>query len=405
MTSLAPKTDFPVLIRQPHLVYLDTAASALTPTPVIDALLRYYRDYPANVARGLYDLSSQATQAYEHARATVASFIGAHPDEIIFTSGATLSLNMIAAGLAHITPDDTTVITTLMDHHANIVPWQEHFPGRVRYASLTDDGHIDMSALLAQIDTSTRIVTLPLMSNVLGTHTDINTLSAQIRAQDDTIMIVIDASQAAPHIPLSTQDLDCDFLAFSGHKLYGPTGIGVLYGRRERLATLPPFVTGGEMVARVTTSGTTFKELPHGREAGTPPIAQAIGLGAAVTYIDTIGMDDIVAHDRALTTYAIAALTETFGTDVTIYGPQSPKERSGLLSLTIDGTHPHDLAHILNDHHVAIRAGSHCAQPLHACIGTSSTARASWGVHTTTDDIDRLVAALMSAQKTLSPKK
>ncbi len=398
------RRDFPVLRHHKKLIYLDTAASALTPRPVIAAVRDYYEHCSANVARGIYDLSEAATASYENARTEVATFLGTRADNIVFTSGTTMSLNIVAHGLAHTLTRRANIVVTAMDHHANFVPWQQlaHTIGcDFRIVNITKDGEIDMNDMRAKIDRHTAIFAFPFVSNVLGTITPAANIIQTVKTINPSLLTVVDAAQAAPHITLDVERLGCDFLAFSGHKLYGPTGIGVLYGTSSALATLSPLFTGGEMVHTVTQTASTFKAPPHCFEAGTPPIAQAIGLGRAVRYLKEIGMENIEAHDRTLTTYALTRLHTTFDNDIlTVYGPQAPQSRSGLISLTLAHIHPHDIADILNStHNIAVRAGAHCAQPLHTCLNTHATVRMSFGVYTTRADIDAFIDGLKDVLK------
>ena len=401
------KERFSIFADDQTLVYLDTAASALTLRDASDALCDYYAHNGANIARGVYPLAERATSAYEGARADVARFLGAQPEEVIFTSGATMSLNMAAHLFgADLTRHDAIAVTA-MDHHANFVPWQQRAQAAgaaFQVIPVTADGYIDPSTLGRHITRHTRVLALPLVSNVLGTIVDVPALAAAARTINPDIVIVVDAAQAVAHMPVDVTTLGCDALAFSGHKLYGPTGIGVLYLARTHAAALPPFLTGGEMVAAVSAQTTHFKDAPHKFEAGTPHIAGAIGLGAAVRALMAIGMQNIAAHDRELVTYALTQLRRTLGNTLTLYGPQRAHDRSALLSFTVDGIHPHDLAwHLGAAHNIAIRAGQHCTMPLHdSVLHTAATARASFGLYTTRADIDALCAGIISAKESLT---
>ncbi len=394
------KKDFSVFAHHKELVYLDTAASALTPTPVIAALRAYYEEFPANIARGIYALSERATQEYEHARADVARFIGAQPHDVVFTSGTTHALNMVGYGLEHTLPRKANIVVTAMDHHANFVPWQQlaaRTGADFRVIAVTADGTLDLDDLRTKVDHKTAVFAFPFVSNVLGTINPVRDITALVKRINPRAHTVIDAAQAVAHLPLDVTTLGCDFLAFSGHKLYGPTGIGVLWGRTDALATLTPLLTGGEMVSAVSCARTTFKDLPHRLEAGTPPIAQAIGLGASVRYLTTIGIDTITVHDHTMITYAQTQLQRTCGDVLTLYGPPTAHKHSGLISFSLADIHPHDIAHILDtEHSIAIRAGAHCAQPLHDILGIGATARVSFGIYTTRADIDRLINALQT---------
>ncbi len=398
MNTLLTKDAFPVLRTTPSLLYLDTAASALTPQCVIDAVTAYDTHCGANVARGLYPLSTRATDLYEKARADIATLIGAQAEEVIFTSGTTHALNIVAAGTQLCATD--TVIITRADHHANFLPWQraaEYAGAQLRIAPLTPDGTIDLAWLRRAADDSLAILALPHVSNVLGVINPIAEAAHIVRTQSPRARIVLDAAQSIAHMPVAVDNLDCDFLAFSGHKCYGPTGIGVLWGRSDALRTLTPFCVGGEMVERVTDNGATYKAPPHGLEAGTPPIAQAIGLGAAMRALRATDMARIRAHDTALITHAITQLMKAFGNALTIYGTCDPAQRCGLISFSLRNAHPHDVADIIGTQGVCMRAGAHCAQPLHTALNISATLRMSFGTYTTTQDIDRAINILHAA--------
>ena len=402
------KKEFPMFAAHPELVYLDTAATALTPQSVIDAMCGYYTTFNANVARGLYRASTEATEACENARARVATFIGvADPACVIFTSGTTMSLNMSATGLTpHITAQHN-IVTTLMEHHANFIPWQRlcHTTGAdFRIASLTDDGIVDSDSLLAHIDDHTQLVALTYVSNTLGSINPVANLIQKIRAKNPAVRIAIDAAQAAPHIPLDLAALDCDFCAFSMHKVYGPTGVGVLAGKRAALEELEPLLVGGEMIATVSTSTTSYADLPHRLEGGTPHIAGIVAAGAAVDTILRHDRDAIAAHEHLLVTTCIARLHDAFGDDVRIYGPTDPAQRASVVSFTLADCHPHDLASIMDaEKNVAVRAGQHCAMPLHLeSLHIGATLRASFGMYNTIEDIDALIDGLRIARDTLT---
>lgn len=404
------KKEYEIFSHNPHLVYLDSAASSLTPDRVIKKLCEYYTTYRANIARGLYKVSTQATEKYEASRTTVAQFIGAQDEEIIFTSGTTMSLNMIAHGLGHTITSAHNIVTTTMEHHANFIPWQQickRSGAQFRVADITQDGEIDQKDLMAQIDQNTQIVALTHVSNVLGTINPIKEIIAQIRTINPHTMVIIDAAQSVAHLPINVVDIDCDFLAFSMHKLFGPTGIGILYGKRACLEKLQPMFTGGEMIERVSTCDTTFRELPHRLEAGTPHIAGAIATGEAIRYITEIGFNAIHAHEQDILTYGIAQLRKHFGDRITIIGPREITKRSGLISFTFSNFHPHDIATILDDSvSVAIRAGQHCAMPLHLeSLHLNATARISISIYNTKEDIDKLILGLHAVQKTLTNDK
>lgn len=404
------KKDFPMFATHPDMVYLDTAATALTPQSVVDAMCGYYTTFNANVARGLYRASTEATAACERARARVAAFLGMTDTAcVIFTSGTTMSLNMIATGLTpHITTRDN-VVTTIMEHHANFIPWQRlcrTTGATFRIATLTEDGTIDADHLLAHIDDHTRLVALTFVSNTLGTINPIADLIRRIRTKNPTTLIAVDAAQAAPHLSLDLTTLDCDFCAFSMHKVYGPTGVGILAGKRAALEQLEPLLVGGEMIAAVSTAATSYADLPHRLEGGTPNIAGIVGTHAALDYLARHDADTCRVHEHALTTQCITALRDAFGDDVHIYGPADPAMRAGVVSFTLTGCHPHDVAQILDtEKNVAVRAGQHCAMPLHLeSLRIGATVRVSFGIYNTADDITALIDGLRIAHDTLAPR-
>ncbi|MCA9983980.1 MAG: cysteine desulfurase [Anaerolineales bacterium] len=398
------RRDFPILNVEAHpgvpLVYLDNAASSQKPVAVIDAMDRYYREYNANVHRGIHQLSEVATNAYEGARERIAAFIKApEPATVIYVRNATEAINLVALtwGRTNLGPGDE-ILTTEMEHHANIVPWQmlaEQTGVQVRYLPFDDEGQLDLSVLDSYLTEKTRLFTFTAMSNVFGTINPTKELIA--RAHAVGALTLVDAAQSVPHMPVDVVDLDCDFLVFSGHKMCGPTGIGILYGKRELLEAMPPFMGGGDMIRRVTFDGFTANDLPWKFEAGTPSIAEGIGLGAAVDYLTSLGMDNVRAHEHEITAYALEALSEVEG--LRLLGPRQADKRGGVAAFTLEGLHPHDIAQLLDEDGVAIRAGHHCAMPLHRKLKLGATARASFYVHTTTGEIDQLVASLKRAQQ------
>ncbi len=396
------KADFPILSRTVHghrLVFLDSAASSQKPTAVLHAMDRYYETTHANVHRAAYTLAEEATNAMESARAKVAGFIGApSANEIVFTKNATESINLVARswGAANLGPGDVIVLTQL-EHHANIVPWQQLAAERgleLRWIPLTDDGRLDLTDLDRLLD-SAKLLALSAMSNVVGTITPVRRLTDAAHAAG--ALACIDACQYVPHVTTDVVEMGADFLAFSGHKMLGPTGVGVLWARADLLESMPPFLGGGGMILDVTTDGFVPAEVPHKFEAGTPPIAEIVGLGAAVDYLGSLGMDKVRAHEVALTTYAMDSLTERFGSDLVIYGPADPAVRGGVMSLAFKGIHPHDLSQVLDQHGVCVRPGHHCAKPLMRVLGVGATARASWYVYNDEADIDALGDALDDA--------
>jgi cysteine desulfurase / selenocysteine lyase len=395
------RADFPILDRQVHgkqLIYLDSAATSQKPRAVIDALTGYYEQYNSNVHRGVHTLSGEATDAYEGAREKISHFIhAASHQEIIYTRNATEAINLVAYswGMNNLQRGDE-IILTVMEHHSNLIPWQfvaQRTGARLRFVQLTPDGEFDFGHYQSLVNDKTKLVSVAHVSNTLGCINpvkDIIGLARQYGAK-----VLLDACQSAPHMPIDVQDLDCDWLVASGHKMCGPTGIGFLYGKLSLLRAMPPFLGGGEMIADVFLETATYADLPHKFEAGTPAIGEAIALGAAVDYLMAIGMDRIHTYEQELTEYLFAKLTQL--PQVKIYGPKPPKERAALASFTAGEVHPHDLSTILDQAGIAIRAGHHCTQPLHRFLKVQSTARASLSFYNTTDEIDRLVASLQEA--------
>lgn len=392
------RKDFPILQTEVYpgvpVVYLDSAASSQKPVQVLDAMDKYYRRHHANVHRGVHRLSEEATNAYEGGRERIARFINApDPAEVIFVGNATEGFNLVAQswGRANLGPGDEILLTE-MEHHANIVPWQmiaEATGATVRYLPIDDNGTLDLTLLDDYLTERTSLFSFTAASNVLGTINPVKQLVAAAHAAGALAMV--DAAQLVPHMRTDVQDLDCDFLAFSSHKMCGPTGVGVLYAKRRLLEAMPPFMGGGDMIRRVTFEGSTWADVPTKFEAGTPRIAEVVGLAAAVDYLSALGMDDIHAHERMITNYAMESLSELPG--LTILGPAG-EQHGGLVSFTLDGVHPHDISEILDKSGIAIRAGHHCAMPLHQRLGINASARASFYVHTTTAEIDKLTDGL-----------
>jgi len=396
---LIGRDAFPLLRRHPELVYLDSAATAHKPDVVLDAVRDFYeRDY-ANPHRGAYALSVRATDRYQAARARVARFLGAADAEtLVFTRGTTESLNLVAGtiGRATVRPDDEIIVTGA-EHHANFVPWQrlaQERGARFRIAELRPDGQVDLAALRALLSTRTRIVAFHHISNVLGTVAPVREIAAL--AHSVGAIAVCDGAQGAPHLPLCLDELGVDFYAASGHKMLGPMGIGVLVGRRELLERMPPFLSGGDMIEFVYDDHSTWNVLPHKFEAGTPDAAGAVGLAAAAELLDTVGMEAVAAHGRALAGEAHERLAAIDG--VQVFGPPAT-ERSSIVSFAVRDVHPHDLATILDERHVCIRAGHHCAQPLMRRLGVAATARASFSVYNESSDIDALIAGVTTAKE------
>jgi cysteine desulfurase/selenocysteine lyase len=396
--------EFPVLRREIDgrpIVYLDSAATSQTPQPVIDALIRYYTESRASIHRGVYPLAVEATDLFEGARQRIADWLGSTPEQTIFTANATAAINLVAYtwGRQNIARGDLVVLTE-MEHHSNIVPWQllcQDREAELAYVPVLDDGQLDLDELDRLLERSPKLVGVVHVSNVLGT---INPVASIVkRAHDAGAVVLIDGSQAVPQLPVDLPSIDADFYAWTGHKAYGPTGIGVLHGRRELLEEMPPFIGGGHMIRTVAANESTWADLPWKFEAGTSQIAEAIGLGAAVDWIDALGIEQIRDHERSLSEYALAGLAEVPG--LTLHGPADAADRGALVSFVLDGAHPHDVGEILGREGVCIRAGHHCTQPLMRRLGVSATTRASFSVHNSTADIDRLIEGLGSVSRVL----
>ncbi|MEK0127211.1 MULTISPECIES: cysteine desulfurase [Corynebacterium] len=402
----AIREQFPILQRTVRgdkpLVYLDSGATSQRPLPVWKAEEEFVLHTNAPVHRGSYQLAEEADDAYESARQAIAAFVGADRDEIAFTKNATEALNEVAyvlsderAGDLYVGEGDTVVITEL-EHHANLVPWQElcaRTGATLKWYSMTEDGRIDLDSL--ELDDSVKVVAFTHQSNVTGAVADVDELVRRARAVD--AMVVLDACQSVPHMAVDFHALDVDFAAFSGHKMCGPSGVGVLYGKDELLKKLPPFLTGGSMIEIVKMEETTFAEPPTRFEAGTQMTSQVVGLGAAVKFLEEVGMDNIHAHEKKLTERALRQLKEIPG--LRIIGPETTENRGGAISFTVEGVHPHDLGQVLDDHGVSIRVGHHCAWPLHRACGAQSTARASFYLYNTEEEVDKLVDAIKAARE------
>jgi cysteine desulfurase/selenocysteine lyase len=395
MTLLAPSqtADFPVL---PHtgVAYLDSAATSQTPLPVIEAMDTYYREYRASVHRGVYPIAAAATEAYESARKRVAAFTGSTPGETIFTRNATEAINLVAYawGGANVAAGDLVVVTE-MEHHSNLVPWQllcERQGAELAYVPIDADGRLVLSELDALLERGPKLVAVAHVSNVLATINPVADIVA--RAHAARAAVLVDGSQAVPHMPVDVAAIDADFYAWTGHKAYGPTGIGVLHGRRSILEAMPPFLGGGHMISKVERTGSRWAESPMKFEAGTSPIAEAVGLGAAVDYLSTLGMPAVREHGRDLIGYMIERLQEIDG--ITLHGPLDLDDRGAAVSFELAGVHPHDVSEILGREGVCVRAGHHCAQILMSCLGVAATTRASVAVHSTRSDVDRLIVGL-----------
>lgn len=395
------RKDFPIFETQVHgkpLVYLDSASTSQKPRQVVDRIVRFYEAENANVHRGVYELSERATAAYEGAREACARFVGARDARsIIFTSGTTDGINLVRFTWARANLNEgDEILVTEMEHHSNLIPWQlvaQEKGATLRHLPIDDEGKLRMDLLGDYITDRTKIVAVSLMSNVLGTINPVRALADAAHAVG--ARIVVDAAQAAPHVPIDVNELDVDFLAYSSHKMLGPTGAGALYGRLDLLEEMPPFKGGGEMINTVYPDHSTWAEVPHKFEAGTPNIAQAVGMGAAVEYLEALGMANVRAHEKDMITYGMKALSDA---GATIYGPSDVEQRGGVASFNIESVHPHDMATILDQEGICIRAGHHCAQPLMRVLGVAATARASFYVYNTPDEIDALIEALDKAK-------
>jgi cysteine desulfurase/selenocysteine lyase len=401
------KKDFPILDRQVHgkrLVYLDSASSSQKPTSVIEAMSRYYETTHANVHRGVYTIAEEATRLFESARASVAKFIGARStNEVVFTKNITEGINLVAHswGRANLKPGDVVVLTE-REHHANLVPWlilKEERGIELRYLPLTDDGELDLSDVERTL-AGAKLLGVSAMSNVLGTINPIRQLADAAHAAG--ALILVDGAQQAPHMVTDVKAMDVDFFGLTGHKMLGPTGIGAIWARAELLEAMPPFLGGGEMIRDVRLDGFTPNEVPWKFEAGTPPIAEAVGLAAAIDYLNGLGMDAVREHERSLTTYALSALRESHP-GLVIYGPPDADRRGGVISFNYNDVHPHDLSQVLDEAAVCVRAGHHCAKPLMRRLGVGATARASFSVYNDEADVDELVEALGTADRLFGP--
>lgn len=405
LDTTAVRADFPILSRTVRdgrpLVYLDSGATSQRPLQVLDAERTFLTDYNAPVHRGAYQIAEEATDAYEDARDAIARFVGARGHEIAFTKNATEALNEVAFILGDPRSGDLAVgegdeiVISEVEHHANLVPWQElalRTGANLRWYTATEDGRIDLDSL--ELSEKTKVVALSHQSNVTGAQLDVD--EAVRRAHAVGALFVLDACQSVPHMPVDFTALDVDFAAFSGHKMLGPNGVGVLYGKASLLDALPPFLTGGSMIELVTMEKTTFAEVPQRFEAGTQMTSQVVGLGAAVAYLENLGMDAVAAHEHDLTAYALEKLQEIEG--VRIIGPTTAEHRGSAVSFVVDGIHPHDLGQVLDDQGICIRVGHHCAWPVHRCLGVQATARASFYIYNTRDEVDALVAGVRHAQ-------
>jgi cysteine desulfurase / selenocysteine lyase len=401
VNSYELRNDFPIFrkkINGKDLVYLDNASTTQKPYSVIDSITDFYSNYNSNIHRAVYQLAEEATKMYEQSREKIAKFINARPEEIIFTRNTTESINLIAHSWARLNlkKDDGVAITEI-EHHSNIVPWQilsQEIGTRLEYVGIDENGFLDLEHMIELISSKKiKLVSLSHMSNVLGTIVPIERI---IRiAHENGIPVIVDGAQSVPHMPVNVKNMDCDFLVFSAHKMLGPTGVGVLYAKKEHLEKMKPFLGGGDMIKEVFKFHTDYNEVPYKFEAGTPNIADVVGFGAAIEYLEKIGMENIRKHEIYLTDYALESMLSL--KYVTIYGPRDPNERGGVISFNIADIHPHDLATIMNDHGIAIRSGHHCAQVLMQRLDVPATSRASFYIYNTKEEIDSFVNAIKEA--------
>lgn len=405
MDAQAIRRDFPVLERTVHgkpLIYLDNAATSHKPTVVFDALDDYYRRYNSNIHRGIHLLSEEATAAYEGAREKIARFLGApSPQTIVFTRNTTEAINLVAQGWGrrHVKAGDEILLTEI-EHHSNLVPWQmlaQQTGATLRFIPVTDQGLLDLTTLPARLTERTKLVAVTMMSNVLGTIPPVGTIIQAAHARG--ALVLLDGAQAVPHLPVHVQGLDCDFLAFSAHKMLGPTGVGVLYGKPEHLEAMDPVLGGGDMIREVWLDHSTWNEVPWKFEAGTPNIADVIAFGAAIDYLTRLGMANVQSHEQSLAAYALKILGAM--EDVTLYGPKDAALRGGVVAFNVRDLHPHDLGQLLDAEGIAVRAGHHCCQPLMRKLGVAGTARASFYIYNSPHEVDALARALVNAKEVL----
>lgn len=399
------KKDFPIFQNLPGLIYLDSTATSLKPQSVINKLREYYETYSANIYRGIYHLSERATEEYEKTREVIASFIHANTSgEVIFTRNTSESLNLLCYTLGEqIIKKRDEIATTIMEHHSNFVPWQQLLikkGGKLSVIKLDTEGWLDVENLEKYISKKTKILCLTYVSNVLGVANEIKQIIKDAKKINQSIITIVDAAQAVPHRKVDVQDLGCDFLAFSSHKMLGPTGVGVLWGRKALLDAMPPFLYGGEMISAVHVRNSQFKEAPHKFEAGTPAIAEVIALKEAVFYLEKVGLKEIENHEKKLAAYAIKRLGQEFK-NLHVIGPKKAENKGGIVSFHFDKYHPHDVAQILSEKNICVRAGNHCAMPLHEELHLTATVRASFYLYNTVSDVDKLIAGLHDVSRIL----
>ena len=401
------KKDFPILKNNPQLVYLDSTATSLKPDVVLQGIQAYYTQYSANIHRGVYKISEQASQKYDLTREAVAKLINASKtDEIVFTRNTTEAINLVAYALGRqLIQENDEIVTTILEHHSNFVPWQQlalENGGVLKVIDIDDEGMLTNIDKLDQIITKkSKILAITYISNALGVKNPLKQIISAAKQINPSIITVVDAAQAVPHMKVDVQDLGCEFLAFSGHKMLGPTGVGVLYGKYELLDQMYPFQYGGDMISEVTLEKTTFKTPPSKFEAGTPAIGEVIGFKHAIDYLDNLGLEEIAKHEQELGIYAVQRLEEEFGTKIEIYGPKKSEDRHGIVSFNFASYHPHDVAQILDESDVAIRAGHHCAMPLHTYLDLQASCRASFYVYNGKEDVEKLIEGLKEVKKIL----
>lgn len=399
------KKDFPVFEKYPNLVYLDSAATSFKPASVIEKIVEYYQEYSANIHRGIYQISERATKEYEETRAVVAKFIGAESSEIVFTKNTTEALNILAFGLAEkFLKRGDEILISIAEHHSNFVPWQivcQRKKANLKILDVNEEGRLKIDDLKKLITKKTRIVSLSFVSNVLGTVNPVKKISQIIKNKNQKIIFVLDAAQAVPHLKINVKNLGCDFLAFSGHKMLGPTGVGVLWGKKEILKEILPLNFGGGMILNVKIKKTTFQEPPFSFEAGTPDIGSIVAFKEAIFYLEKIGLKNIQSHSFKLTNLVLSKLKEEFGPKIKILGPKDPKERIGVIAFNFGKIHPHDLSQLLDRDNICLRAGYHCAMPLHKRFKVKATARASFYLYNQKEDTEKLILGLKKIERIL----
>ncbi len=401
------RADFPVFTHHPSLIYLDSAATSLKPRVVIEKEREYLEEYPANISRGLYKLSERATREYEETRDTVAKWIGAKREEIVFTKGTTEAINLLSYTLGNTLTKEDSIVVTNMDHHANFLPWQAlalRTGAQFKVMPVSESGDISQETLKSFVDKDTKIFAFPLISNVLGSFTPVNAIANTVRALAPEARIILDAAQVASHMTLDIDMLGVDFLAFSAHKCFGPTGVGILWGKYALLDSLPPFQYGGDMVENAHIEGSTFKKSPYRFEAGTPNISGIIAFRAAIEYMQSIGIEAIQEHEHALARYAVETLRQHFP-DIRILGLHDQEMQRSLISFSLPGIHPHDLAEALARENICIRAGAHCAHPLHSALNIPASARMSFSIYNSKEDVNRAIEVMEETFLIFSKKK